>query len=66
MGLLFGARAAEAVAAGDFGKMVSANGIAPYCTFSLVPISAVLGNINTVDVAQYYDTNRYYLKEIGM
>jgi len=63
---LFGARAAEAVAAGDFGKLVSARGIAPACEISLVDISSVSGAISAVDVARYYDTNRYHLKGIGM
>ena len=66
MGLLFGARAAEAVAAGEFGRMVSARGIAPACDLSLVEIGAVLGKLNTVDVERYYDTDRYHLKGIGM
>ncbi|HYX42786.1 MAG TPA: hypothetical protein VE821_13860, partial [Pyrinomonadaceae bacterium] len=66
MGMLFGARAADAVAAGDFGRMVSARGIAPACELSLVDISSVLGQLNTVDVARYYDTERYHLKKIGM
>jgi len=66
MGLLFGARAADAVAAGDFGKMVSSRGIAPACDLSLVDISAVLGKTDTVDVARLYDTERYHIKGIGM
>ncbi len=66
MGLLFGARAAEAVAAGDFGKLISARGVAPACDLSLVDISAVSGRIQTVDVARQYDTERYHLKGIGM
>lgn len=66
MGMMFGARAADAVADGDFGKMVSARGIAPACELSLVDISSVLGKISTVDVPRYYDTNRYHLKGIGM
>ena len=66
MGMLFGARAAEAVAAGEFGKMVSARGVAPACELSLVDISAVLGTINLVDVDRYYDKDRYHLKSIGM
>ncbi len=66
MGLIFGSRAADAVAAGDFGKMVSASGIAPACELSLVDISSVLGKLNTVDVERYYDTERYHLKGIGM
>jgi ATP-dependent phosphofructokinase / diphosphate-dependent phosphofructokinase len=66
MGLMFGSRAADAVAAGDFGKMVSARGVAPACDLSLVDISSVLGQLNTVDVSRYYDTERYHLKGIGM
>jgi ATP-dependent phosphofructokinase / diphosphate-dependent phosphofructokinase len=66
MGLLFGARAAEAVAAGDFGVMVSARGVAPACDLSLVPVTEVLGRLNTVDVSRHYDTERYHLKSIGM
>lgn len=66
MGMLFGARAADAVAEGEFGKMVSARGVAPACDLSLVDISTVLGTINLVDVDRYYDTERYHLKGIGM
>jgi 6-phosphofructokinase 1 len=66
MGLMFGARAAEAVEAKQFGMMVSANGIAPACELSLVEISEVLGKINTVDVDRHYDSERYHLKRIGM
>ena len=66
MGLLFGARAADAVAEGDFGKMVSSRGIAPACDLSLVDLSMVLGKIDTVDVERYYDTDRYHLKGAGM
>src|ERR1051325_9868161 len=66
MGLLFGARAAEAVAGDEFGKMISARGVAPACELSLVDISEVAGKIQTVDVDRYYDTNRYHLKNIGM
>ncbi len=66
MGLLFGSRAAEAVANSQFGTMVSARGIAPACDLSLVDISAVLGKINAVDVDRNYDTDRYHLKGIGM
>ena len=66
MGLLFGARAADAVAAGHFGKMVSARGIAPACVLLLVEITAVLGKLNTVDLDRFYDTERYHFKAIGM
>lgn len=66
MGMLFGARAAEAVAENQFGKMVSVRGVAPACDLSLVDISTVLGTINLVDVERYYDKERYHLKGIGM
>jgi 6-phosphofructokinase 1 len=66
MGMMFGARAADAVAAGEFGKMVSAHGIAPACHLSLVNIKTVLGKLNTVDVERHYDTERYHLKSISM
>ncbi|HEY0405008.1 MAG TPA: ATP-dependent 6-phosphofructokinase [Pyrinomonadaceae bacterium] len=66
MGMVFGGRAADAVAAGDFGKMVSVRGIAPAHELSLVNISRTLGKLNTVDVELHYDTERYHLKGIGM
>ena len=66
MGLLFGASAAEAVAANQFGMMVSARGIAPACELSLIDISIVQGKINQVDVDREYDTERYHFKNIGM
>jgi ATP-dependent phosphofructokinase / diphosphate-dependent phosphofructokinase len=66
MGMMFGARAAEAVAAKQFGTMVSARGVAPACELSLVDVSMVQGKINLVDVERYYDTDRYHLKDIGM
>ena len=66
MGMLFGAQAAEAVAQGQFGKMVSARGVAPACDLSLVDLSTVQGTINLVDVERYYDTERYHLKGMGM
>jgi 6-phosphofructokinase len=66
MGLLFGACAADAVAANRFGMMVSSRGVAPACELSLVDISEVLGKINTVDVDRHYDTDRYHIKGIGM
>jgi 6-phosphofructokinase len=66
MGMMFGARAAEAIAEGHFGTMVSSTGIAPACTFSLVDVATVQGKINLVDVDRYYDTERYHLKGIGM
>jgi 6-phosphofructokinase 1 len=66
MGLMFGARAAEAIHEGAFGKMVSARGVAPACDLSLVDISIVRESLNTVDVERYYDTERYHFKGLGM
>jgi len=66
MGMMFGARAAEAVAEGRFGTMISARGIAPACDFSFVNLSNVQGKMTLVDVERYYDTERYHLKGIGM
>ena len=66
MGMMFGARAAEAVAAKEFGQMISARGVAPACKLSLVDISTVQGKINLVNVDRDYDSERYHLKGIGM
>ena len=66
MGMIFGARAAEAVAAKQFGTMISARGVAPACELSLVDIDTVQGKINLVEVERDYDTERYHLKGIGM
>jgi hypothetical protein len=66
MGQMFGTRAADALAAGEYGMMVSARGVAPACELSLVPITEVLGRINVVNIEQLYDTERYHLKNIGM
>lgn len=66
MGLMFGARAADAIANGDFGKLVSARGVAPACDLSLVDLAEVQGKLNTVDVPRYYDTERYHMKAMGM
>ena len=66
MGMIFGARAAEAVADGHFGTMISARGIAPACDLSLVDLANVQGKMTLVEVDRYYDTERYHLKGIGM
>src|SRR6266446_4816940 len=66
MGLLFGARAAEAAAAEQFGKLVSARGIAPACELSLVDISVVSRKMKTVNVERDYDIERYHFKNLGM
>ncbi|MBI3303534.1 MAG: ATP-dependent 6-phosphofructokinase [Deltaproteobacteria bacterium] len=62
MGRLFGSAAVEAVMNGDFGKMVSAHGIAPACRLSMVPLSHAVGKLKKVDVDLYYDTARYAAK----
>ena len=64
--MMFGAKAAEAVAENRFGMMVSARGVAPACELSLVELSAVEGGLNIVDVDTFYDTERYHLKGLGM
>jgi hypothetical protein len=46
--------------------MISARGVAPACDLSLVDMSVVQGQINTVDVQRYYDTERYHVKNLGM
>ncbi|HEV8428034.1 MAG TPA: ATP-dependent 6-phosphofructokinase [Pyrinomonadaceae bacterium] len=66
MGMMFGARAAEAVAENRFATMVSARGVAPACELSLVDLTTVQSGLNLVDVEKYYDTDRYHLKGIGM
>lgn len=66
MGMMFGAKAAEAVAESRFGSMVSARGIAPACEISLVDLSTAQVGLNLVDVPRYYDGERYHLQGIGM
>lgn len=62
MGRLFGTATIEAVMRGDFGKMVSAQGIAPACRLSIVPLAQAVGKPKKVDVELYYDTVRYAAK----
>jgi 6-phosphofructokinase 1 len=62
MGQLFGIAAVEAARAGQFGKMVSARGIAPACEIGLVSLAEATARLNVVDVERYYDTQRYALK----
>ncbi|HPH28791.1 MAG TPA: ATP-dependent 6-phosphofructokinase [Pseudomonadota bacterium] len=63
MGYLFGCAAVEAIAAGRFGTMVSARGIAPALQLGLVPITEVRKGLNLVDVAHLYDTQHYRMKQ---
>lgn len=62
MGRMFGAAAVDAVIQGEFGKMVSAQGIAPACRLSLVPLADAVGKLQTVDVERDYDPTRYAAK----
>ncbi len=62
MGRMFGTTAVEAVLRGDWGQMVSAQGIGPTCRLSLVSLSQAVGGLNTVDLERLYDTNRYTAK----
>ncbi len=62
MGRLFGARAAQAIVEGDFGKMVSARGVAPSCALSLVDLRQAAGRLRTLDVDRFYDADRYFAK----
>jgi ATP-dependent phosphofructokinase / diphosphate-dependent phosphofructokinase len=59
MGHLFGTAAVEAAAAGQWGKMVSARGVAPACQIGLVPLEEATKGLNLVDVARHYDVERY-------
>jgi 6-phosphofructokinase 1 len=62
MGHLFGTAAVEASLRGAWGMMVSARGIAPACEISLVSLSDAVRALNLVDVARFYDTQRYHVK----
>ncbi len=62
MGWLYGVASIEAVHREAWGKMVSARGVAPACDISLVNLSDAVAKLNLVDVARYYDTNRYQAK----
>jgi hypothetical protein len=62
MGHLFGTAAVEAAARAEWGMMVSARGIAPACDISLVRLGDAVRSLNLVDVARYYDTQRYHVK----
>ena len=62
MGRLFGACAGEAVAKGEFGKMVSARGVAPTCKLSLVDLKEAAGKLRTLDVDRFYDPHCYFAK----
>jgi 6-phosphofructokinase 1 len=59
MGHLFGSAAVEACMKGTWGKMVSARGIAPACTISLVNLDEATKGLNLVDVKHHYNMERY-------
>ncbi|MCL4487602.1 MAG: ATP-dependent 6-phosphofructokinase [Chloroflexi bacterium] len=62
MGRLFGARAGQAVEDNEFGTMVSARGVTPACTLSLVDLKQAAGKLRTLDVDRFYDASRYFAK----
>jgi ATP-dependent phosphofructokinase / diphosphate-dependent phosphofructokinase len=62
MGRLFGSAAVDAVRCGDYGQMVSTQGIAPACRLSMVPLVQAVSTPKTVDIEQYYDPTRYTAK----
>ena len=62
MGRVFGCAAVEAVLRGDWGQMVSAQGIGPTCQLRMVPLSQAVSGLNTVDLERVYDTDRYTAK----
>ncbi len=59
MGWMFGCAAVEACARGEWGKMVSADGIAPACKIGLVPLEEATKALRLVDVERHYDLTRY-------
>ncbi len=59
MGHLFGTAAVEACVRGEWGKMVSARGVAPACQIGLVPLDEATKGLNLVDVARHYNLERY-------
>ena len=59
MGWLYGIAAVEALQKNEWGKMVSARGVAPACDISLVPIADAVAKLNLVDVDRHYDAHRY-------
>jgi ATP-dependent phosphofructokinase / diphosphate-dependent phosphofructokinase len=59
MGHLFGTAAVEACMQGQWGKMVSAKGVAPACEIGLVPLDDATKALNLVNVAKHYDLERY-------
>jgi ATP-dependent phosphofructokinase / diphosphate-dependent phosphofructokinase len=62
MGRLFGARAAQAIADGEFGHMVSAHGIAPACTLTMADLKQATAKLKTLDVERYYDSDHYFAR----
>jgi 6-phosphofructokinase 1 len=59
MGHLFGTAAVEAAVKGEWGKMVSARGVAPACQIGLVPLDEATKGLNLVDVGRHYNVERY-------
>jgi 6-phosphofructokinase 1 len=59
MGHLFGSAAVDACVKQQWGKMISAKGIAPACHISLVNLDEATKGLNLVDVKRHYNIERY-------
>ncbi len=62
MATLFGTAAIDALADEQFGKMVSARGIAPACDINLVDLEEGVGRLHLFNAARYYDPERYNIR----
>ncbi len=62
MGLAMGTAAMNCILKGRTGLMISAKGIVPTPSLGTVPLKDVGGKVVNLDVAKYYDEERYNLK----
>lgn len=62
MGFSLGSAAAKCAVSGRFGVMVSARGSVPEPALSTVPLGEVGGKALCLDVAKYYDEQKYNMK----
>jgi 6-phosphofructokinase 1 len=63
MGYQFGTAAVGAVIRGQWGRMVSARGVAPACDLSLVPLDEAVGTLNLLNTDRFYDVERYNARQ---
>jgi 6-phosphofructokinase len=59
MGWFFGVAAVEAALGGAWGRMVGARGFVPECDVVLPTLADAIARIATLDVARFYDEERY-------